>query len=231
MSAHCCNHDAPAVSTITNLPRYRRVLWIALLVNATMFVLEVVAGGSSGSLALIADAVDFGADALNYGVTLAVLSAALAWRARAAMLKAVSMIAFGGFVLVKAVWNLSHGLTPDAPTMGMVGMLALAANLLVAWLLYAFRDGDSNMRSVWLCTRNDAIGNLAVMAAALGVFGTGSAWPDLLVASVMATLALRGGWQVLGLARLELQQPALGASRPLHQHGHGHGHGHEGHGH
>ncbi len=226
MSAHCCNHDAPAASTITNLPRYRRVLWVALLVNAAMFVVELAAGGSSGSLALIADAVDFGADALNYGVTLAVLSAALAWRARAAMLKAVSMIAFGIFVLAKAVWNLSHGLTPDAPTMGMVGLLALAANLLVAWLLYAFRDGDSNMRSVWLCTRNDAIGNLAVLAAALGVFGTGSAWPDLLVASIMATLALRAGWQVLGQARAELREPVSGQSQPLqHQHGHeGHGH-------
>ncbi|MCV2358563.1 cation transporter [Paucibacter sp. TC2R-5] len=226
MSAHCCNHDAPAASAITNLPRYRRVLWIALIVNAAMFVVELAAGGSSGSLALIADAVDFGADALNYGVTLAVLSAALAWRARAAMLKAVSMMAFGGFVLAKAVWNLSHGLTPDAPTMGMVGLLALAANLGVAWLLYAFRDGDSNMRSVWLCTRNDAIGNLAVMAAALGVFGTGSAWPDLLVAAIMATLALRAGWQVLGQARAELRAPAP------HHHPHAHQHaGHDGHGH
>ncbi|MDC8772104.1 cation transporter [Roseateles albus] len=226
MSAHCCNHDAPAASAITNLPRYRRVLWIALIVNAAMFVVELAAGGSSGSLALIADAVDFGADALNYGVTLAVLSAALAWRARAAMLKAVSMIAFGGFVLAKAVWNLSHGLTPDAPTMGMVGLLALAANLGVAWLLYAFRDGDSNMRSVWLCTRNDAIGNLAVMAAALGVFGTGSAWPDLLVAAIMATLALRAGWQVLGQARAELRAPSP------HHHPHAHQHaGHDGHGH
>lgn len=224
MSAHCCNHDAPAASTITNLPRYRRVLWVALVVNALMFVVELAAGGASGSLALIADAVDFGGDALNYGVTLAVLSAALAWRARAAMLKAVSMIAFGVFVLVKAAWNLSLGITPDAPTMGLVGLLALAANLLVAWLLYAFRDGDSNMRSVWLCTRNDAIGNLAVLAAAVGVFGTGSAWPDLLVASIMAGLALRAGWQVLGQARAELKQPDAHQA-PHARHGHaGHDH-------
>lgn len=222
MSAHCCNHEAPAAATIANLPRYRRVLWVALLVNAAMFVVELAAGGSSGSLALIADAVDFGGDALNYGVTLAVLSAALAWRARAAMLKAFSMIGFGVFVLASAAWNLGHGLTPDAPTMGLVGLLALAANLLVAWLLYAFRDGDSNMRSVWLCTRNDAIGNLAVLAAALGVFGTGSAWPDLLVASIMASLALRAGWQVLVQARAELKHPG---AQQAPQHGHeGHGH-------
>jgi cation diffusion facilitator family transporter len=231
MSAHCCDHDTPAASTITNLPRYRRILWIALWVNAAMFVIELVAGGQSGSLALIADAVDFGGDALNYGVSLAVLSAALAWRARAAILKAVSMLGFGAFVLGKAVWNLSHGVTPDAPTMGAVGMAALAANLLVAWLLYAFREGDANMRSVWLCTRNDAIGNLAVMAAALGVFGTGSAWPDLLVAGIMASLALRGGWQVLTQARAELRGEAPVAAHAHdhahdHDHGHGHGHGH-----
>jgi len=226
MSAHCCDHDTPAASSITNLPRYRRILWIALWVNAAMFIIELVAGGQSGSLALIADAVDFGGDALNYGVSLAVLSAALAWRARAAMLKAVCMLGFGIFVLGKAVWNLSHGVTPDAPTMGIIGMAALAANLLVAWLLYAFREGDANMRSVWLCTRNDAIGNIAVMAAALGVFGTGSAWPDLLVAGIMASLALRGGWQVLTQARAELRAELRGEAPAAHTHDHDHGHGH-----
>jgi cation diffusion facilitator family transporter len=228
MSAHCCDHDTPAPASVTDLPRYRRVLWIALAVNAAMLVVELVSGYRAGSLSLLADAIDFGGDALNYGVSLAVLSAALAWRARAALLKALSMVGFGLFLLLRAGWDALHGGVPDATTMGAVGVLALLANLGVAWLLYAFREGDANMRSVWLCTRNDAIGNLAVMAAALGVFGTGTAWPDLAVATAMASLALHGGWQVWRQARGEL---AGGAAVDL---GHGHGHGHDhgpGHGH
>ncbi|MEJ6006182.1 cation diffusion facilitator family transporter [Paucibacter sp. AS339] len=221
MSAHCCNHDTPAVSTIQNLPRYRRALWIALGLNLAMFVVEVLAGGQSGSLSLLADAVDFAGDAINYGVSLAVLSAALVWRARAALFKAACMLGMGGFVLAKALLNLKTGAPPEAATMGVVAVLALSANLLAAWVLYAFREGDANMRSVWLCTRNDAIGNIAVMAAALGVFGTGSAWPDLLVAAIMASLALRGGWQILKQARGELQGGA-----PVAAHGHDHDHGH-----
>jgi cation diffusion facilitator family transporter len=209
MSAHCCDHETPAADKLVDLPRYRRVLWIALLVNAAMFVVEIVGGVSAGSLSLLADAVDFAGDALNYGVSLAVLAAAVAWRARAAMLKAACMIGFGLFVLGSALWNVWHGDVPNATTMGAVAVLALAANLSVAWMLYAFREGDANMRSVWLCTRNDAISNLAVMAAALGVFGTGTAWPDLGVAGLMAALALHGGWQVLRQARRELD---LGAS-------------------
>ena len=216
MSAHCCDHETPKAQALIDLPRYRRILWIAMLVNAAMLVVELAAGYRSGSVSLLADAIDFGGDALNYGVSLAVLSAALAWRARAAMLKAVSMVAFGLFVLGRALWSLWSGQVPDATTMGVVGVLALTANLAVAWMLYAFREGDANMRSVWLCTRNDAIGNIAVMLAALGVLGTGTAWPDLLVAVLMATLAVRGGWQVWRQARGELEAGD----------GHGHGPGH-----
>jgi cation diffusion facilitator family transporter len=189
---------------VIDLPRYRRVLWVALVVNATMFVIEVIGGIQAGSLSLLADGVDFAGDALNYGVSLAVLAAAVGWRARAAMLKAASMMGFGLFVLGSAVWRVWHGEVPAAATMGAVATLALAANLGVAWMLYAFREGDANMRSVWLCTRNDAISNLAVMAAALGVLGTGTAWPDLAVAGLMATLALHGGWQVMRQARGEI---------------------------
>ena len=204
MSAHCCNHEIPAAVKLVNLHRYRRVLWIALVVNAAMFLVEIAGGVSSGSLSLLADAMDFAGDALNYGVSLAVLAAAVAWRARAAMLKAASMIGFGLFVLGSALWNVWHGDVPNASTMSAVAVLALVANLSVAWMLYAFREGDANMRSVWLCTRNDAISNLAVMAAALGVFGTGTAWPDLGVAGLMAALALHGGWQVLRQAQREM---------------------------
>lgn len=221
MSAHCCEHESPASSQMVNPARYRRVLWVALLVNAAMFLVELGAGFSSGSLSLLADAIDFAGDALNYGVSLAVLASALVWRARAAMLKAFSMMGFGLYVLGSALWAVWNGRVPDAPTMGVVAALALLSNLSVAWLLYAFREGDANMRSVWLCTRNDAIGNVAVFLAALGVFGTGTAWPDLLVASLMASLALHGGWQVLRQARGELDS----------EHAHTDGHDHHGHAH
>lgn len=204
MSAHCQHTDSCADQSGSGAPGYRKVLWIALLVNAAMFGVEIAAGLSSGAVSLLADAIDFFGDAANYGVTIAVLSMGLVWRARAAALKAASMLVFGGVVLGRALWSMSQGVPPEAVTMGLVGALALAANLGVAVLLYAFRTGDANMRGVWLCTRNDAIGNVAVMVAALGVFGTGTAWPDLAVAVVMAGLAITSGWTVLRAARREL---------------------------
>ena len=207
MSAHCCEHETPAVSAITDLPRYRRILWVALVVNVAMFGVEIVSGLQAGSLSLLADAIDFAGDALNYGVSLAVLASALAWRARAAVLKAFSMMGFGLFVLGSALWSVWHGEVPHAMTMGVVALVAMVANIAVAWMLYAFREGDANMRSVWLCSRNDAIGNAAVLVAALGVVGSGSAWPDLAVAAGMAALALHGGWTVLRQARHELAHP------------------------
>lgn len=205
MSASCCGH-APAKPD----GRYRRVLWIALAINAAMFGVEIVAGLRSGSVSLLADAVDFLGDTANYAISLLVLGMALQWRARAALLKGVTMAAFGIFVLGKAAWTVAAGSVPEPATMGAVGLVALLANLAVAGMLYAWREGDANMRSVWLCSRNDAIGNLAVMVAALGVFGTGSAWPDLAVASVMAVLALSAAWSVVRQARTEL--------RPMLQH-------------
>jgi Co/Zn/Cd efflux system component len=209
--AHCrdhghghSHHDIPQAPGGTVPPGYRRVLWIALVVNALMFAIEIAAGLQSGSVSLLADAIDFFGDAANYALTLAVLSLGLVWRARTAMLKAASMLAFGAVVLVKAAWTLTQGIPPEPLTMGIVGAAALTANLGVAALLYAFREGDANMRGVWLCTRNDAIGNVAVMLAALGVFGTGSMWPDLAVAAVMAGLAISAGWAVMRQARREL---------------------------
>lgn len=216
MPGPICEHHTPAVDQVVNLARYRKILWVALAVNAAMFVIELGAGLQAGSLSLLADAIDFAGDALNYGVSLAVLASALSLRARAAVLKAVCMMGFGLWVLGQALWSLWQGEVPQAATMGAVALLALAANVGVAWLLYAFREGDANMRSVWLCSRNDALGNLAVMLAALGVWGTGTAWPDLLVASLMAGLALHGGLSVLRQARQELQQP--------HPAGHDHTH-------
>lgn len=212
MSSHC-NHDhdhAHGPSGDPASPRYRRILWAALAINAAMFFIEIGAGFRAGSVSLLADAIDFFGDSANYAVTLAVLSMGITWRAWAAVLKAVSMLGFGLFILARTGWSLLQGTPPEALTMGLVGTLALLANVAVALMLYAFREGDANMRSVWLCSRNDAIGNLAVLAAALGVAGTGSAWPDLLVAAIMAGLAITGGVSVLRLARRELSwdQPA-----------------------
>ncbi|VTU29626.1 Cadmium, cobalt and zinc/H(+)-K(+) antiporter [Variovorax sp. PBS-H4] len=212
MAASCCEHDHEHL-TASDTPRYRRVLWIALALNAAMFAIEIGAGFRSGSVSLLADAIDFFGDAANYGVTLAVLSMGLAWRARAAVLKGLSMVGFGLFVAGKTLWSAMQGVPPEALTMGLVGTLALGVNVAVAVLLYAFREGDANMRSVWLCSRNDAIGNVAVMLAALGVFGTGSGWPDLAVAAVMSALALSGGWSVLRQARGELGRAGAGHTK------------------
>jgi cation diffusion facilitator family transporter len=220
MGAHCCEHDTPAAHTLQYPARYRRILWIALVINAAMFVVEIIAGVRSGSLSLLADAIDFAGDALNYGVSIAVLSAALAWRARAAMVKAVSMGGFGLVVLGQAVWHMWAGDVPDGTTMGVVGTVALVANVAVAWMLYAYREGDANMRSVWLCSRNDAIGNIAVMLAGVGVLGTGSRWPDLLVATGMASLALHSAWLVWRQARNELAHPDQAADHDDHGHAH-----------
>ncbi len=204
MADDCC---ASACGTTQSLndPRWRRVLWIALVVNAAMFFVEMGAGATADSRALQADALDFLGDAANYAVSLAVVGAALTWRARAALLKSLFMLGFAAWVFGSAILAFVNGTTPDPATMGAVGALALAANVSVALLLYRYRTGDANMRSVWICSRNDAIGNVAVMLAALGVLGTGSAWPDLVVAGVMAALALTGGVQVLRHALSELR--------------------------
>ena len=203
MSAHH-DHDHHHLHAGPPPAGYATALWIALAANALMFAVEITAGVRAGSVSLLADAIDFFGDAANYGVSIAVLSLHIGWRARTAILKAASMALFGIAVLARAGWSALQGVVPEPATMGVVGTLALATNVGVALLLFRFRDGDANMRSVWLCTRNDALGNLAVLAAALGVFGTGAAWPDLVVASGMALLALSSAWQVTRQARREL---------------------------
>jgi Co/Zn/Cd efflux system component len=170
-----------------------------------MFVVELGASWRSGSVSLMADSIDFFGDAANYGLSLAVLAMAASVRSRAALVKAACMGAFGVFVLGNAAWNLQLGVPPEPATMGVVATAALLVNAGVALMLYRYRTGDANMRSVWLCSRNDALGNVAVLLAAAGVFGTASAWPDLLVAAVMGVLALTGAWSVLQQARSELK--------------------------
>ena len=194
-----CSADKPPVD-----PVYRRILWIALGVNALMFGVELVGGWTAGSVSLLADAVDFFGDAANYGISLFVLGMAPVWRSRTALVKGATMGVYGVFVIGTALWHLAAGTVPQAQTMGAIGVAALAANGLVAVLLFAYRNGDSNMRSVWLCTRNDAIGNLAVMLAALGVYQAGSGLPDLFVAGVMGVLGLTAARSVILQARTEM---------------------------
>ena len=208
----CCHDDRCAAPSAPNTPQWRRALWIALAVNAGLFVVEVAAGAAAGSAALMADALDFFGDAANYAISLGVAGMALAWRSRAALLKGWTMIAFAAWVLGSAAWHAWAGTLPRAEVMGVVGAAALLANGGVALMLYRFREGDANMRSVWICSRNDALGNLAVLLAAAGVFGTGTGWPDLVVAAVMGALGLAGGRQVVREARDELRstRPAPG---------------------
>jgi Co/Zn/Cd efflux system component len=196
----CC--APPATNAGTG---YRRALGVALLLNAAMFITEMVAGLQSGSVSLWADAADFLGDAVGYALALWALAAAAVWRSRLALAKGIAMAGFGGLVLLRTLQAALTGQAPEPVTMGLVALLALAANLASAAVLYAWREGDANMRAVWLCTRNDALGNVAVVAAALGVFGSGSRWPDLLVATGMAVLALVSARAVIGHARAELR--------------------------
>ncbi len=197
----CCNHDGPGQAAP---PSYRRVLWIALAINAGMFVVEIIAGLLGNSLSLQADAMDFFADAANYGISLMVLGMGVRWRAGTALAKGVAMGLIGIWVLTFAVYRAFFEQTPDVAIMGWVGFLALIANGAVAWMLFHYRSGDSNMRSVWLCSRNDAIANVAVLLAAAGVWVTGTGWPDLVVGVLIAGLALTSGLQIIVQARREL---------------------------
>jgi Co/Zn/Cd efflux system component len=199
MSGCCHTHDAP--TTV----RLRRILIFVLILNAGIFGVEMVAGLAAKSVSLQSDALDFLGDAATYGITLCVLTMSLRWRAGSALIKGVSMGLFGVFVLAMAVWQAVTGTLPGYQTMGVVGFATLSVNLLCALLLINFREGDSNMRSVWLCSCNDAISNVAFMIAAAGVFASETGWPDIAVAVVMAGLALSSSWQVIRHALAELR--------------------------
>ncbi|MFH7767662.1 cation transporter [Acinetobacter sp. BSP-28] len=199
MACTCSHEPAPQKPH----SKFRTALWIALIINIVMFIVELIGGAYAHSSALWADSLDFFGDAVNYGVSLAVLGMSLYWRASVALLKGITMALFGFMVMGKAIYAYLQGIPPEAITMGFIGGLALIANVTAAVILYAFRDGDSNMQSVWLCSRNDAIGNVAVILAAIGVFGTGSMLPDIVVAVIMAILGLSGGYQVMKKALQE----------------------------
>src|SRR6266700_7108002 len=203
MSAACCGHHDNEPQTQINAA-YRRVLWAVLAINAAMFAVEIGAGLAAGSASLQADALDFLGDAANYAISLFVVGMALRYRAMAALAKGATMGLFGLWVIGTAVWHAAHGTLPSAFTMGAVGFAALAANAATFSLLWAYRGGDANMRSAWICTRNDVLGNLAVLLAGAGVFGTGTRWPDIIVAAIMGSRALQGAWSVVGQSFSEL---------------------------
>jgi len=192
--AGCCGHEArfDGVSAV-----YRRRLWMVIAINATMFGVEMVAGQAAQSQALKADALDFLGDALTYGLSLAVIGMSMRVRATAALFKGLSLMAMGLWVLGTTVYRVFYLGVPEAGIMGSIGFLALAANVASVLLLMAYKDGDANVRSVWLCSRNDAIGNVAVMVAALAVWGAGSGWPDLIVAGLMASLFVNSAQQII----------------------------------
>ena len=206
----CCGQDATFEGLSDD---YKRRLWIVIALNALMFGVEMSAGHLAGSQALQADALDFLGDALTYGISLAVIGASLRARTNAALAKGISLLFMGLWVFGSTVYRVFYVGVPQAEIMGVVGFLALLTNLASVMLLVRYKDGDANVRSVWLCSRNDAIGNVAVMLAALGVWGTATGWPDLAVAVIMAGLFLSSAFQIVRQALAE-RHAAI-----THQHG------------
>lgn len=204
----CCGCEETAKSVETGSTAFRRAVWIVLLLNAGMFLLEVSAGQLAGSMALQADALDFAGDSATYGISLLALGYGAVFRARTALFKGLTLGAMGVYVLAASLWRTFVEGAPDAVTMGWVGALALAVNITAALLLLRFRDGDANVRSVWLCSRNDALSNIAVLCAAGVVAWTGTRWADLGVAAIMACLFLSTAWQITRQARSELRVAA-----------------------
>jgi Co/Zn/Cd efflux system component len=205
MADCCCTPPPLNLDPNRGNAGYRRVLWAVLAINMIMFLIEIGAGLAAGSASLQADALDFLGDAANYGISLFVVGLTLRYRASAALAKGATMGAFGLWVMGTVAWHALHGTLPSAFTMGAVGFAALAANAASFGLLCAHRHGDANMRSAWICTRNDVLGNLAVLLAALGVFGTGTGWPDIIVAAIMAGLAMQGATTVIRQSLSELR--------------------------
>lgn len=216
MADDCCASACGTKGTL-NDPRWRRVLWIALALNSVMFAVEIVAGTMAGSRSLQADSLDFLGDAANYAISLGVSGLALHWRARTALLKGLTILLFGVGVLAWAIWGLLHGTSPNPFAMGAVGFMALLVNVSVALMLFRYRTGDANMRSVWICSRNDAINNVLVIVAGLAVLWSGSGFPDLLVAFFMAVLGISGGWQIVRHAAGELRSDDRLSVRPAPQ--------------
>lgn len=203
----CCGHDKNFDGISDH---YKRVLLWVIAINGLMFIVEMSAGISAQSQALQADALDFLGDTLTYIVSLWVIGKTLLIRSNASIVKAISLLLMSAWVFGSTLYRVFYNGEPDAYTMGTIAIAAFVANLVSVLLLVKYKDGDSNVRSVWLCSRNDAIGNLVVVVAASGVWASGSAWPDLFVAFILASLFLSSAWQILHLAIKE--------RRPVHSH-------------
>ncbi len=201
MSSKCCPTNEFDLDS-----KYRSILLIVLLINLIMFVAEIIFSQVSGSQSLLADSLDFLSDTANYAISLYVLSKVIQTRAKASLIKGYSMGLLGSWVLVSTIYKVFFTtIPPKAEMMGIVAIIALIANLVSAFLLYKYRGGDSNRRSVWICSRNDAIANIAVILAGLGVWYTNTRWPDLAVAIIIASLALSGSFQIIRQAKGELK--------------------------
>lgn len=202
--AGCSHCHVEAGDALHRDRRFRRILWIALVLNGGMFLVELVASLLGRSVSLQADALDFFGDAWSYGLSLAVLGMGFRARASAGLAKGAAMGLFGLWVVGAAIYHAASGTIPAAEVMGPIALMALAANVIVSVLLFRYREGDANMRSIWLCSRNDALANLGVLGAAGAVAVTSAGWPDILVAASIAALSLaaaasviRQGWHEL----------------------------------
>lgn len=198
---NCCGSNQP----IHQSPKYKKALWIVLILNLSMFFVEIVMGVKSGSTSLLSDSLDFLGDSANYMISLIVLPMALSYRAKASMVKGLTMGGFGLFILITTIYRAFYGEIPSHDQMSVVGALALVVNVTALAVLLNFRDGDSNMRSVWVCSRNDAIGNVAVILAGVAVYFFQSKYPDLIVAFVLAFLALQASREIISRAWDELR--------------------------
>lgn len=201
---HCCETKTDELALLRE--RQARILKIVLAINALMFLVEIGAGLIARSTALLADSLDMLGDAFVYGLSLYALRRSPRWRAGAALTKGVIMAGFGVGVVAEAVLKAVTGTVPIVGMMGIFGLLALAANAVCFVLLIRHRADDLNMRSTWICSRNDLLANGGVLLAATGVAVTGSAWPDILVGLVIASIVLSSAWGVIrqSLAALRL---------------------------
>jgi len=219
MAGHCCEEGPDHSSFVGDSTAYRRILMFVIALNAAMFAVELAGGAWAQSMALQADALDFAADAATYGLTLWAIGRAARVRATAALIKGMSLAAMALYVFAAAAYRVLVLDVPEPVTMGVIGAVALAVNVASALLLLRYSEGDANVRSVWLCSRNDAIGNVAVIGAAAAVGWTGTAWPDLVVAAAMAALFLSSSLQIVRRARRELAgEPVASDERHVHVH-------------
>ncbi|WP_419852513.1 cation diffusion facilitator family transporter [Actinobacillus pleuropneumoniae] len=200
-----CQNGCSANTPTHQSSKYKKALWIVLILNLSMFFVEIVMGVKSGSTSLLSDSLDFLGDSANYLISLIVLPMALSYRAKASMIKGLTMGGFGLFILMTTIYRVFYGEMPSSSEMSIVGFLALLVNVSAVLILLKFRDGDSNVRSVWVCSRNDAIGNVAVILAGMAVYLFQSKYPDLIVAFVLAFLALQASQEIIKRAWAELK--------------------------